>query len=105
MGEITVLARPKQEMPMVWHHAPGEDAHRYAFLHFSEDALERRVVPVVFKDPPFSIGSIKDVVYEPSRRGSQRPWHGPEKRTTGGTVDRKGLGPFSVKRVLTPFRS
>jgi hypothetical protein len=57
-GEIAILTGPKQEVPVVGHYAPGEDAHWYALLHLCQHAFEREVVAVLLKDPAFTVRAI-----------------------------------------------
>lgn len=56
LGEFVVSARPKDEMPVIWHQAVGQDPGRMAILslleHASGNARHHLEIPL-----PRSIGS------------------------------------------------
>src|SRR5688572_6505540 len=89
-------------MPMIWHHAPGEDPHRHSLLYFGEHTLKRQVVAVVMEDAAFTVCAVEDVIHEPSRRSAQRPCHGPLTLEPFFPWTQES-DPFFNKRVLTPF--
>jgi hypothetical protein len=77
LRQITVLAWPEEQMPMVRHQAPGKDAHLHARLGFGKYFLERKVVAVVMEEGASTVRTVKRVEYKPARSSPWRPWHGP----------------------------
>ena len=68
--EMTILERPKHQMPMVWHEAPREKTHRNSRSRFGKNSLESEVVLVPVEDPTTRISAIEHVINESAWRST-----------------------------------
>ena len=74
--KLSFLSRPHNEVPMVSHHAPGEQPRRVPLLCFDHDFLERLVVLFLAKQRQTGHRPIENVVNQSTRRYSCSSWHG-----------------------------
>src|ERR1051325_2720295 len=75
VGEIAVTFRPQNQVPVVWHEAPGQNAHRVLLLCRRKDPLERQVVTGGFEDGAPTIRPIERVINDAARCLPARPPH------------------------------
>ena len=61
-GEFAVVSRPKNEVPMVGHEAPVEDAHGDALVGQEQDFFEGEIILIFFEESEASVGAIEDMV-------------------------------------------
>ena len=59
---LRVFARPKDEVPVVWHHAVGYNPHRQALTGLLQNAFECFVVAGPFKEPHFCVAAVQYVI-------------------------------------------
>jgi hypothetical protein len=69
-GKISILARPNHQVPMIRHHAIGQQTHLHSPHRVGEDLLERFVVFRLVKDAHPGIGPVQHVVHQPAGNNS-----------------------------------
>ena len=74
-GQVAVGPGPEHQMPVVRHHAVGEQPHPHAGQRLGQDALEGLVVRVSPEDPRAAVRPIQDVVNQPARTLAQCSAH------------------------------
>jgi len=67
IGEVSVLLRPQNQVPVIRHQTPRKNTHGNTGLNISEDALESQVVRIFLEYGQACVGTIEDVVYVPAR--------------------------------------
>lgn len=82
-GELTILPRPEQEMPMSRHQAIGDDAEASMGLGFGQDSFKRGIVGGSLKEGEASHSTIQDMVGKGAGNESGTTWH---KGSSSGTV-------------------
>ena len=75
-GQLAVLHRPQHEMPMIGHHAIGQNFHGELLVRFADHPLERLVVRVLLKQRQAGDGAIQRVVDQSLRSMTSDPRHG-----------------------------
>jgi hypothetical protein len=60
--ELSVGVRPEDEMPVVGHDAPAEDANWRQGVGLDQHALERQEVLWLFEEPQAAVGTVEHVI-------------------------------------------
>jgi len=50
-GKLSIVFRPENQVPMIWHQTRAADPHRASQQGFFDDLLKRFVVPRLVKQP------------------------------------------------------
>ena len=61
-GKIAVFLRPKNEMPVIRHHAERQHTHRHPIIRFGENANECLEIDCFFKERGSPDGPVQDMV-------------------------------------------
>jgi hypothetical protein len=75
------------ELPVVGHHAIGQQAHRHLIEGFTKDPLEGLVVAVLVKNGGAGVASVEDVVDEAGLHSARWSWHGHTVTTRAADVN------------------
>jgi hypothetical protein len=67
-GEITVISRPQDQMPVRGHHAIGKDRHPQAHVGLLENLLKGPVISGVGKQRRACVPPVENVIHHPARR-------------------------------------
>ena len=68
--KVAVLARPKHQMPVVRHHAIGQQTHLHSPHGLDEDSLERFVILRLVEYPHPGVRPVEHMVREPAGHSS-----------------------------------
>jgi hypothetical protein len=66
-GESSITKRPQHQVPVIRHHAIGEDPHGDTFLCLLQHAFKGRIVRILLEELAAAVGSIQDVVHQFAR--------------------------------------
>src|SRR3990170_4387824 len=80
LGQVAIATRPKHEMPVIGHHAPGQNPHRQTGLGLADHLLERLEVSLLAENPYPPLATR-------NRRGMARDYHLPPVPSTTKTPD------------------
>lgn len=73
--QFSVLARPHDQMPVIWHKAVGQQPRVDAFDGLGQDFLEGIVICLAFEQVHPRIPAVKNMINVPAIGGSVRPSH------------------------------
>ena len=76
LGEVTIAARPEQEVEMIGHQAIGQQPHGVPGQCFSQDPFECSEIAAVLKDGKPGVGTVKRVINKSALGSAQRSSHG-----------------------------
>ena len=76
IGDVRGFSGPDDEVPVVFHEAPVDDAEGEFCRGVDHDAFESGVIAVAAKQGDASCGAIEDVVEESRADGARVAWHG-----------------------------
>ena len=94
--EFAVPARPDDQMPVVGHHAIGQQPCPLALDSLLQNPLKGLVVTVVLEDGHAGVGTIEDVIDQSAVICSFRSSHGSEDNEGRLLVNQRFLTPFLV---------
>ena len=95
-AQIAVDARPEDEVPVVGHQAPGEQAHARPGPFLGEQGGELAVVDLVVEQGRPGIGAVEHMVDQAADVGTGGAWHG--RRITEVVSSVKSPDPFCSRR-------
>jgi hypothetical protein len=75
-AELAVRPRPQDQVPVVGHHAPGEQPHAGACALLTDEFGEAAVVGLVLEQRRAGVGAVEDGVDEAADIGAGCAWHG-----------------------------
>jgi hypothetical protein len=76
LGEVTIAARPEQEVEMIGHQAVGQQLHGVPGHCFSQDPFECSEIALVLKDGEPGVGPVERVINKSALGSAQRSSHG-----------------------------
>jgi len=82
-----IRLRPRDQMPMIRHHAIGEQLDRIAFEAFGQDALKGLAVLILLEQPHAAVAAIEDMAYSAGFDGPGRAWHGESPHPDASSVN------------------
>ena len=62
------LARPKQKVPVIRHHAIGKDPNARSLVGFDEHLLKGQIIARLLEERHPPHGTVENVIDDPSRR-------------------------------------
>ncbi len=71
-GQLAVLLRPEDQVPMIGHNAPVENADGHSAMRKEQHTFEREEIIVFFEQPQAAVGSIQDVIDQSAGGVSER---------------------------------
>ena len=93
--QVAVLAGPDDQMPMVGHHAMGEQAHARSLDRLLKDAFERFEVGVLVKERHAAAGSVESMIDIAAVGGAK--WSGHAAMIKAHDTAEKGPDPNAVQ--------
>src|SRR5437899_8740067 len=88
-GQRSVVLRPKNEVPVVGHDAPGEQTHRRLLRRLAEHFFERREIARLGEDGKTPDAAIERVVDETTQVAAEAARHANRMRAASPAVKRK----------------
>jgi hypothetical protein len=95
LGEFSIMPRPEEEMPMIWHQAIGGDADAGLGLGFGENLLKGGVISRLVEERQPSHATVQDVIGKVSSSKARAAWHADLPPKTCDPVKEKTPDPFS----------
>jgi hypothetical protein len=76
-GQVAIVLWGDEQVPVIGHHTISQEGHRMLFLRFTQDTLERLIVPRLVEYRPTAIGPVQHMIDQAAHSGTQGPAHGP----------------------------
>ncbi len=103
LGEVTIAARPEQEVEMIGHQAVRQQPHAIPGHCFSQDPFECSEIALVLKDGEPGVGPVERVINKSAPGSAQRSSHGIQFGGQGLRMSTTVPDTFSdMTRFLTP---
>lgn len=90
LRQLAILPRPDDEVPVVGHHAVGQEPRPRPLDSLDEDSLKRLVVAVAVEDGHPRVGAVQHVIDVTTFGSSQRTAHPAQRNGTRRTSQQKG---------------
>jgi hypothetical protein len=95
LGEFSIMSRPEEEMPVIWHQAIGCDPYPGLGMGFRQNFLKGNVVSRLLKKGKSSYTAIQDVIGDVSSSEAWAAWHGVTFSKVASMLSRKDSRPPS----------
>lgn len=74
-GNITIVNRPQQKMPVIAHDAVAAKTHLHTFKARRKDAFKRLKVGSLFEYPQPAVSTVKNMINNSANTLSSGTWH------------------------------